>query len=94
MVRTLIVCAIAFAMSGASRSLPARSTASASTTTTKKTVIRFDGEDIDGSLTRPDGDLVAGRRQSRRPPLARPPVDFEERARRDLLEAAGRLRRP
>ena len=93
MVRTLIVCAIAFAMSGASRSLPARSAASASTTA-KKTVIRFDGEDIDGSLTRPDGDLVAGRRQSRRTPLARPPVDFEERARRDLLEAAGRLRRP
>ncbi len=60
----------------------------------KRTVIRFDGDDIDGSLTRPDGDLVAGRRRSPRPPLARPPADFDEGARRDLLEAAGRLRRP
>jgi hypothetical protein len=63
-------------------------------TSSKRTVIRFDGDDIDGSLTRPDGELVAGRRQSRRPPIARPPVDFEEAARHDLLEAARRLRRP
>ncbi|MFM2153656.1 MAG: hypothetical protein RL199_2091 [Pseudomonadota bacterium] len=62
--------------------------------TSRRTVIRFDGDDIDGSLTRPEGDLVAGRRQSRRPPLASPPADFEDAARRDLLDAAGRLRRP
>jgi hypothetical protein len=63
-------------------------------TPSKRTVVRFDGDDIDGSLTRPDGDLVAGRRQRNRPPVARAPVDFEEAARQDLLEAAGRVRRP
>jgi hypothetical protein len=60
----------------------------------RRTVVRFDGDDIDGALVRPDGDLVAGRPAVRRPPLAQPPRDFAAAARREALEAAGRLRRP
>lgn len=54
----------------------------------RRTVVRFDGDNIDGRLQRPDGDLVSSRPVLDLPSLARPPSSFTRSSRRDLLEAA------
>ncbi len=54
----------------------------------KKTVVRFDGDDIDGRLEHPDGTFLSGRGARAGGPLARPPADFEQEAHRLRIEAA------
>ena len=62
----------------------------------KKTVVRFDGDTIDGDVVRPEGDLVAARPVVEMPSLVRAPSSFEREAARDLesaADAAGKLLR-
>lgn len=58
----------------------------------KRKVVRFDGDDIDGSLTRPEGDLVAARPRLALPSLMEPPKSFEDARRRTRLAAAASAR--
>jgi hypothetical protein len=59
----------------------------------KRTVVKFDGDTIDGSLMRPDGDLVSSRPDLDLPSLAQPPTSFARASERDVLEAADRLKK-
>jgi hypothetical protein len=54
----------------------------------KKTVVKFDGDNIDGDLMRPDGDLMSVRPELDMPSLVVPPASFERAARRTVLSAA------
>lgn len=54
----------------------------------KRTVVRFDGDAIDGDVVRPEGDLVAARPQVSLPTLVAPPASFDREAARDLQRAA------
>lgn len=63
-------------------------------TTPKKTVVRFGGDTIDGSLMRPDGDLFSSRPRLNLPSLVQPPKSFARAARRDLVDAADAVRSP
>jgi hypothetical protein len=53
-----------------------------------KTIVKFDGDTIDGNLMRPDGDLMAGRPEIPMPSLVQPPRSFDVAERRTLLAAA------
>ncbi len=53
---------------------------------TRRSVVKFDGDDIDGTLTRPDGEWTSARRPPAAPPLAKPPGSFERAERRQRLE--------
>ncbi len=57
----------------------------------RRTVVRFDGDEIDGRVQHPEGELVAGRRARDDGPLSRPPRSFGAAARRNLEEAADAL---
>lgn len=54
----------------------------------KRTVIRFDGDSIDGDVVRPEGDLVAARPDVALPSLVKAPESFARQAARDLEAAA------
>lgn len=54
----------------------------------KRTIVRFDDDMIQGDLTRPDGDLVAARPELQWPSLIEPPSSFARAAQRTLLAAA------
>ncbi len=58
----------------------------------KRTVVKFDGDTIDGDLVRPDGDLVAVRPELALPNLVQPPKSFDRAARATLLAAAAAAR--
>jgi hypothetical protein len=57
----------------------------------RRTVVRFDGDEIDGRVQHPEGELVAGRRAADGGRLSRPPPHFDAAARRALEEAADAL---
>jgi hypothetical protein len=59
--------------------------------TAKKTLVHFDGDTIDGTLQRPDGELVSSRPPLLLPSLVKPPSSFERASRTDLLEAADQV---
>jgi hypothetical protein len=59
----------------------------------KRKVVRFDGDNIDGDLVRPEGDLVAARPALELPSLIEPPKSFEDARRRTRLAAAAALSR-
>lgn len=63
----------------------------AKSTTSQRTVVRFDGDTIDGNLMRPDGDLMNGRPDIPMPSLVQPPKDFSSAAHRTLLAAAAAI---
>lgn len=64
-------------------------------TAPRQTIIRFDGDDIDGRMQHPEGELVAGRRSRIEPPLSQAPSSFTAEERRTLFDAADALaRRP
>jgi hypothetical protein len=54
-----------------------------------RTIVKFDGDTIDGTLMRPDGDLMAGRPDIPMPSLVQPPRSFQRAAHQTLLVAAG-----
>lgn len=58
----------------------------------KKQVVTFDGDTIDGDLTRPDGDLVSVRPELDWPSLVEAPRSFDAASRRTLLDSADALR--
>ena len=62
-------------------------------TAPRPSVIRFDGDDIDGRLQHPEGEWMAGRRTRVEPPLSKPPASFAAEERRTLLEAADAMAR-
>ena len=53
-----------------------------------KSIVKFDGDTIDGDLMRPDGDLMAGRPELPMPSLVEPPRSFETARRETILSAA------
>jgi hypothetical protein len=57
-----------------------------------KSVVRFDGDSIDGDLQRPDGDLLSARPRPELPNLVQPPHSFERASRRTLMSAAAALK--
>lgn len=57
----------------------------------KKTIVRFDGDSIDGDVVRPEGELVAARPKVALPSLVHAPKSFARQAARDLRSAAGAL---
>lgn len=57
----------------------------------RKTVVRFDGDEIDGRVQHPEGELVAGRRAANDGPLSRPPRAFDAAAQRAFEQAADAL---
>lgn len=59
----------------------------------KKTIVRFDGDSIDGDVVRPEGELVAARPKVALPSLVHAPKSFARQAARDLRSAAGALTR-
>jgi hypothetical protein len=56
-----------------------------------KTIVRFDGDTIDGELMRPEGDLVAARPRLDMPNLVEAPRSFGRASRKTLLSAAAAL---
>lgn len=58
----------------------------------RKQVVTFDGDTIDGDLTRPDGDLVSVRPELEWPSLVEAPRSFDAASRRTLLDSADALR--
>lgn len=54
----------------------------------KRTVVRFDGDAIDGDVVRPEGDLVAAQPEVKLPSLVAPPASFAREAARDIQRAA------
>lgn len=56
-----------------------------------KSIIRFDGDNIDGDLQRPDGDLMSARPRPAMPSLVQPPRSFDRASRRTLMAAAAAL---
>src|SRR4051812_8846031 len=56
-----------------------------------RTIVRFDGDTIDGDLMRPDGDLFSARQDISMPSLVEAPRSFDREARRTLLMAAAAL---
>lgn len=57
----------------------------------KKTIVRFDGDSIDGDVVRPEGELVAARPKVALPRLVHAPKSFARQAARDLRSAADAL---
>lgn len=57
----------------------------------RKRVVTFDGDQIDGDLMRPEGDLLSVRPQLDLPSLVEPPASFARASRRTLLAAADAL---
>lgn len=58
----------------------------------KRTVVNFDGDTIDGDLMRPEGDLLAVRPELSLPSLVRAPSNFDRTAQRSLEAAADAVR--
>lgn len=69
----------------------ARAQPPAETDKPKKTVVRFDGDSIDGDVVRPEGELVAARPKVALPSLVHAPKSFARQAARDKLLAADAL---
>ena len=62
--------------------------------TAPRSVVRFEGDDIDGQFQRPDGDLITGHAPESFGPLSKPPRSFTREAQRSRAWAADRLRGP